>query len=133
VSRACALGEVPLGSAWTIGTDTVSGGYGIYTWNGSTWVSRAPFGATRIAVDPVDTPWVCDSAGAIKRRQGTTWTTYLARGATLASARPAQSGSSARTASAGVTESISGMDPHGLQWTEAARGSPRSRRESLGV
>jgi hypothetical protein len=60
------------GSVYIIGTNAVSGGFGIYRWNGTNW-TRLDGGATRIAVGPDGSPWVVNSAGKIFRRAGGGW------------------------------------------------------------
>jgi surface antigen len=60
------------GTVWVIGTNPVSGGYGIYKWNGSGW-QGIDGGALRIAVDPSGNPWVVNSSGNIFRRTPNGW------------------------------------------------------------
>jgi hypothetical protein len=61
------------GSLWIIGTNRVSGGFGIYHWNGRAWIA-VPGGAVRIAVDPLGNPWVLNTAHQIFHWNGTGWT-----------------------------------------------------------
>ncbi len=53
-------------SPWVIGCNAVSGGYGIYDWDGSAW-QQVGGGAVAIAVAPSGTPWVVNSSGEIFR------------------------------------------------------------------
>lgn len=55
------------GTPWIIGTDPVSGGFGIYRWDGVTW-ARVDGGATNVTVGPDGLPWVVNNAAAIYRR-----------------------------------------------------------------
>jgi peptidoglycan hydrolase-like protein with peptidoglycan-binding domain len=55
------------GEAWIIGTNPVPGGFGIYKWNGTSWI-RSDGAASRISVSSDGKPWVVNSAGAIYRR-----------------------------------------------------------------
>ncbi|NEZ54196.1 tectonin domain-containing protein [Adonisia turfae] len=48
------------GSVWIVGTNEVTGGYGIYQWNGSNWDVKDG-GAVRIAVDEDGNPWVVNN------------------------------------------------------------------------
>jgi hypothetical protein len=48
------------GSVWIIGTNPVSGGYGIYRWDGRNW-EEVDGGAVQISVDNRGTPWIVDS------------------------------------------------------------------------
>ena len=63
------------GSVWIIGGNRVSGGYGIYRWNGRTWTAM-PGGAVRIAVDRAGNAWVVNSAHHIYHWTGRTWASY---------------------------------------------------------
>jgi hypothetical protein len=60
------------GSVWIVGTNPVSGGYGVYKWNGTGWTG-IDGGGVRIAVDPVGNPWLLNDAGRIFRRNGDKW------------------------------------------------------------
>ena len=60
------------GSVWIIGTNPVSGGYGIYRWTGSGW-AREPGGAVSIAVAPDGTPLIINSAHQIYVWTGRGW------------------------------------------------------------
>jgi hypothetical protein len=60
------------GAVWVIGTNAVSGGYGIYRWTGSNW-QNVPGGAVRIDVAPNGTPWVVNNAGNIYQWTGSSW------------------------------------------------------------
>jgi hypothetical protein len=55
------------GATWIVGTNLVTGGFGIFNWTASGWSSVAG-GAVRIAVDPSGQPWVLNSGGEIWRR-----------------------------------------------------------------
>ncbi|MFG6100561.1 tectonin domain-containing protein [Leptothoe sp. ISB3NOV94-8A] len=48
------------GQVWIVGTNEVTGGYGIYQWNGSNWDVKDG-GAVRIAVDKDGNPWVVNN------------------------------------------------------------------------
>lgn len=61
------------GVVWIIGTNAVPGGYGIYKFNGSSWM-QIDGGATRIAVDNSGNPWIINSVGTIFRRTNDAWT-----------------------------------------------------------
>ena len=63
------------GAVWVIGTNTVPGGHGIYTWTGANWAA-VPGGAVKVAVGPDGSPWVINSANHIYHRSGTTWIGY---------------------------------------------------------
>ncbi len=63
------------GSVWIVGTNRVSGGYGIYRWNGKAWTAVAG-GAVRIAVDRTGNPWVVNSAHHIYHWTGRSWAGY---------------------------------------------------------
>jgi hypothetical protein len=60
------------GAVWVIGTNAVSGGYGIYRWTGSNW-QNVPGGAVRIDVAPNGIPWVVNNAGNIYQWTGSSW------------------------------------------------------------
>ena len=61
------------GSVWVVGANRVTGGYGIYRWNGAGWVPQSGRAAT-IAVDPTGShPWVTNSAHQIWNWNGTAW------------------------------------------------------------
>jgi hypothetical protein len=60
------------GAVWVIGTNAVPGGFGIWTWTGTTWTA-IDGGGVRIAVDPTGAPWVVNNAGGIFRRVGNQW------------------------------------------------------------
>jgi hypothetical protein len=60
------------GSVWVLGTDVITGGHGIYKWNGTAW-TRQPGAAVSIAVDPQGNPWVINSSHQIYRWTGSTW------------------------------------------------------------
>jgi hypothetical protein len=52
---------VTTSSTWAVGANQVPGGYGIYRWNGISWV-RQSGGAVTIAADPTGShPWVTNS------------------------------------------------------------------------
>jgi hypothetical protein len=60
------------GSVWIVGTNPVSGGYGIYRWDGENW-EGVDGGAVRIDVDPQGNPWIVNNNGNIYRRFGNHW------------------------------------------------------------
>ena len=60
------------GSVWIIGSNRVSGGYGIYRSNGQAWTAL-PGGAVRIAVDQAGNAWVVNSAHHIYHWTGNAW------------------------------------------------------------
>ncbi|AEE53422.1 tectonin domain-containing protein [Haliscomenobacter hydrossis] len=81
--RARDIGAGANGEVWIIGTNPLSGGYGIFRWrplrmpvgsgvdpNGWEAVDGA---AVRITVDASGNPWVVNSAGSIFRRQNNQW------------------------------------------------------------
>ncbi len=47
-----------------LGAAPITGGYGLYRWNGSTWIT-VPGGATSIAAGPNGNPWAVTSAHQI--------------------------------------------------------------------
>jgi hypothetical protein len=55
------------GSVYVIGAGAVSGGYGIFKWNGTSWTQQAG-GAVRISADQFGRPWVVNSVQQIFRR-----------------------------------------------------------------
>ena len=63
------------GAVWVVGTNPVSGGYGISHWNGSAWIASSG-GAMCIAVGPNDDPWIVDSFGKIYQWVGNGWRQY---------------------------------------------------------
>ncbi len=60
------------GSVWIVGTNPVSGGYGIYKWDGENW-EGVDGGAVRIDVDPQGNPWIVNDNGYIFRRVDNSW------------------------------------------------------------
>jgi len=62
------------GSVWVIGTNTVAGGFGIFSYNSrqNSW-SQVDGGAVRIAVDRQGNPWVVNSQNNIFRRTRGRW------------------------------------------------------------
>lgn len=62
------------GAVWVIGTNRVSGGYGIWqrAARGNDWTA-IDGGAVRIAVDPTGMPWVVNEGGSIYRRTPSGW------------------------------------------------------------
>jgi hypothetical protein len=56
------------GSVWIIGTNPVSGGYGIYRWDGENW-KGIDGGAEQISVDRDGIPWVVNSSNHIYRKK----------------------------------------------------------------
>ncbi|GJM12153.1 MAG: hypothetical protein DHS20C12_05560 [Pseudohongiella sp.] len=66
------LGVGADGSAWAIGTDERSGGFGIYRWAGSSW-QRVDGGAIRIDVGPDGNPWIVNDSHSIYRWQDGVW------------------------------------------------------------
>jgi hypothetical protein len=63
------------GSVWAVGTNPVSGGFGIWNWNGIGWVPIAG-GAVTIAVGPDGSPWVTNSTHQIYHRVGSGWVPF---------------------------------------------------------
>jgi len=63
------IAVTPDGTPWVVGTQSTSGGFHIYFWNGSSWVQISGAG-TRIAAGPgTDTqPWVVNSSNNIFHR-----------------------------------------------------------------
>jgi hypothetical protein len=56
------------GSVAVIGTNSTSGGYGVYEWNSSTNSWKTLFGAgTNVAVDSAGKPWVTNSSQRVYR------------------------------------------------------------------
>lgn len=72
VGEASDIGVGADGSAWAIGTDERSGGFGIYHWLGSSW-QRVDGGALRIDVDPEGIPWIVNNSHSIYRREAGAW------------------------------------------------------------
>jgi len=66
------------GSVWIIGTNTVSGGYGINRWDGKNW-EGVDGGALQISVDRDGIPWVVDSLNHIYiyREKRSFWDPWL--------------------------------------------------------
>ncbi len=60
----------PNNTAWVIGTNAESGGYGIYRWNGSNNWDKIPGSAVRIDVDPKGNAWVVNAQHQIFRYNG---------------------------------------------------------------
>jgi len=62
------------GSVYVIGTNAVSGGFGIYKYvaSSNSW-QGIDGGGVRIAVDPRGNPWIVNDAGAIYRRVSNQW------------------------------------------------------------
>jgi hypothetical protein len=60
------------GQTFVIGTNAVPGGYGIYSWSGSSW-SAWPGGGTAVAVDSSGRPWVVNDTNQIWHWNGSTW------------------------------------------------------------
>ena len=60
------------GSVWVIGTNSLSGGFGIYHWNGRGW-GRVPGEATMITVGPHGDALVANSSGRIYHWNGGGW------------------------------------------------------------
>ncbi len=69
---ALAISEGANGSVWVLGTNSVSGGHGIYQWNGTGWAPVAG-GAVAIAVGPTGLPWLVNSAHQIFQRTARGW------------------------------------------------------------
>jgi microsomal dipeptidase-like Zn-dependent dipeptidase len=67
------IGVGTLDQAWIIGTNAVSGGFGIYRWTGCAWQAM-PGGAMRIAVSPEGSPWIINQAGEVFRWGASNWT-----------------------------------------------------------
>jgi hypothetical protein len=68
-----AVGVGANGSVLVVGTNPVSGGFGLWHRTGTTW-TRVPGGAVAIAVDPVGNPWVVNSLHRLYHWNGTGWT-----------------------------------------------------------
>jgi hypothetical protein len=60
------------GSVWLLGANRIGTNFGIFHWNGSTWIA-VPGAAIRIAVDARGNPWVVNSAGQIFHWNGRGW------------------------------------------------------------
>ena len=58
------------GSVWVIGTNSYTGGFGIFRWNGSGW-NEVGGAATDISVGKDGLPWVVNSANTIFQRVST--------------------------------------------------------------
>ena len=63
------------GTVWILGTNPVSGNFGIFRWNGSTWTG-VPGGGVRIAVDPAGNPWLVNAVHQIFHWNGRAWTAF---------------------------------------------------------
>lgn len=65
------------GTVWVLGTDSKSGGYGLWRWTGRTWVpdeASVSSAGVRISVDERGQPWVVNDSGEIWRRNSrTSW------------------------------------------------------------
>ena len=55
------------GAPTVVGTNRVCGGYGLYSWNGSSW-SPLPGGAIGVSVGPGRKAWVVSETEAIYRQ-----------------------------------------------------------------
>ena len=67
--------KIALGGAgaWVLGcAKGGSGGYQIFSWNGSAW-DLVPGAAVEIAVDSSGSPWVVSTGGEIFQRSGDSW------------------------------------------------------------
>ncbi|MES3008974.1 MAG: hypothetical protein V4751_14515 [Pseudomonadota bacterium] len=62
---------IDVGDGWVIGTDSRSGGYGIYRWNGYRF-DRAPGGAVEIG-GTYEHPWVINNRGERFEWNGRDW------------------------------------------------------------
>ena len=69
---ATAISEGANGSVWVLGTNSVSGGHGIYRWTGTGWAVVSG-GAVAIAVGPSGGPWVVNRAHQIFQRTTRGW------------------------------------------------------------
>ena len=56
------------GSVWIVGMNPVSGGYGIYKWDGKNW-KVVDGGAVQISVDKYGIPWVVNLFNHIYRKK----------------------------------------------------------------
>jgi Tectonin domain len=54
-------------SVWVVGTNVVTGGFGVYEWTGTIWRGVSG-GADRIASDPAGQAWVVNVPGEVYRR-----------------------------------------------------------------
>ena len=61
------------GVVYVIGSNAVSGGYGLWKLVNAGWVQVPPGGGVRVAVTPAGIPWVVDSAGVVKQLVGANW------------------------------------------------------------
>ena len=61
------------GVLWHIGNNAVTGGFGIYRWNGNGWDDMKG-GGVRIDVDPKGNAWIVSQDGQIWRYTGSGWT-----------------------------------------------------------
>lgn len=64
---AVSVGQSSDGPVWLIGFVPVPGGYGIFAFDGTTWVN-VDGGATQVAVDSSGAPWLVNATGAVYRR-----------------------------------------------------------------
>jgi hypothetical protein len=56
-------------SVWIVGCTAVTGGFGLYKWNGSNdWTASNNGSGVRISVGPTGVPWVVNSSGTLNRR-----------------------------------------------------------------
>lgn len=60
------------GALFALGTNSVSGGYGVWQWNGSGW-NAFPGGLVSLAVDPTGNPWGVNSAQQIYQFASGSW------------------------------------------------------------
>ena len=126
------------GSVWITGTNSVQGGFGIYTWNGKGW-SAVEGGAVNVAVDPKGVPWVVNEMGDIFRREGNDWqrlpglATDIGVGADgsvwITGTNPVQGGFGIYTWNGEGWSAVEGgavrvaVDPKGMPWAVNANGN----------
>jgi subtilase family serine protease len=63
------------GQVWVVGTNALSGGYGVWRWNGAAW-SRTSGSAVTLAVGPNGAAWVVNSSHRIYLSNGNGWTLH---------------------------------------------------------
>jgi len=66
--RARDIGANGTGHMWILGLTPIGNDFGIWKWNGTTWIADAEGAGTRITVDAMGRPWVVGSDGSIWRK-----------------------------------------------------------------
>jgi hypothetical protein len=61
------------GSVFIIGTNVRVGGYGIYKWNGSSWIQYSSGAGIKVAGDAQGNPWVITSDNTVFQWAGSSW------------------------------------------------------------